>query len=200
MKKTMIFALALALGVSAVCAASPLKNYGSGKVAIDFGLNTPTSNTYEGTSVGSKKSSPYAGVTVGLSDKTALNYKWNQYKNSGSTKVQAQQLNFMYKVIPELDLYAGYVNSDVDLHGSSRSRDSLQFGVQGRVELPFLCTLWGRAGVGTKVNGYEIGVSRSLLSNMELNLSYYDNKFRNSAPGNSDVKTKGVNLGMTVKF
>lgn len=66
MKKTLILSLALALGITTVCAASPLKNYNAGKVAVDLGLNVPTSNTYEGHSVGSKKTSPYAGITVGL--------------------------------------------------------------------------------------------------------------------------------------
>lgn len=66
----------------------------------------PTNNNYEGASVGSKKTAPYAGITVGLGGKTAVNYKWNQYKNSGSTKVEAQQLNLMYKVLPVLDVYA----------------------------------------------------------------------------------------------
>ncbi|WP_444324914.1 hypothetical protein, partial [Phascolarctobacterium faecium] len=144
--------------------------------------------------------SPNAGITVGLGSNTAVNYKWNQYKNSGSNKVEAQQLNLMYKVLPVLDVYAGYVDSDIKLHGDSRSRSSGQVGVQGRVELPFLCTLWGRAGVGNKLNSYEIGLSRTLVSNVELNLSYYDNKFKDSAPGGSDVKTKGVNMGITVKF
>lgn len=200
MKKTLILSLALALGITTVCAASPLKNYNAGKVAVDLGLTVPTSNTYEGHSVGSKKTSPYAGITVGLGSNTAINYKWNQYKNSGSNKVEAQQLNLMYKVLPVLDVYAGYVDSDIKLHGDSRSRSSGQVGVQGRVELPFLCTLWGRAGVGNKLNSYEIGLSRTLVSNVELNLSYYDNKFKDSAPGGSDVKTKGVNMGITVKF
>ncbi len=200
MKKTLILGLALALGITTVCAASPLKNYDSGKVAVDVGFTVPTSNKYEGVSVGSKKTSPYAGVTVGLGKSTAVNYKWNQYKNSGSNKVEAQQLNLMYKVLPVLDVYAGYVNSDVKLYGHSRSRNSGQIGLQGRVELPLMCTLWGKAGVGNKLNSYEIGVSHSLVANVELNLSYYDNKFKNSAPGSLDVKTKGVNVGMTVKF
>lgn len=104
MKKTLILSLALALGITTVCAASPLKNYNAGKVAVDLGLNVPTSNTYEGHSVGSKKTSPYAGITVGLGSNTAVNYKWNQYKNSGSNKVEAQQLNLMYKVLPVLDV------------------------------------------------------------------------------------------------
>lgn len=96
----------------------------------------------------------------------------------------------MYKVLPVLDVYAGYVNSDVKLHGDSRSRNSGQVGVQGRVELPFLCTLWGRAGAGNKLTSYEIGLSRTLVSNVELNLSYYDNKFKNSAPAASMLKQK----------
>ena len=119
MKKTLILSLALALGITTVCAASPLKNYNAGKVAVDLGLNVPTSNTYEGHSVGSKKTSPYAGITVGLGSNTAVNYKWNQYKNSGSNKVEAQQLNLMYKVLPVLDVYAGYVDSDIKLHAAA---------------------------------------------------------------------------------
>lgn len=200
MKKTLLLGLTLALGITTVCAASPLKNYDMGKTAIDIGITAPTSNNYEGVSVGSKKTAPYAGITVGLGNKTAINYKWNQYKNSGSTKVEAQQLNLMYKVLPVLDVYAGYVNSDVKLHGNSRDTNSGQLGLQGRVELPFLCTVWGRAGVGNKLNSYEIGLSRALVSNVELNLSYYDNKFKDSAPDGIDVKTKGVNVGVTVKF
>ena len=34
MKKTLILSLALALGITTVCAASPLKNYNAGKVAV----------------------------------------------------------------------------------------------------------------------------------------------------------------------
>ena len=68
MKKTLILSLALALGITTVCAASPLKNYNAGKVAVDLGLNVPTSNTYEGHSVGSKKP---LSTTNGINTKTA---------------------------------------------------------------------------------------------------------------------------------
>ena len=54
--------------------------------------------------------------------------------------------------------------------------------------------LYGQSRRGNKLNSYEIGLSRTLVSNVELNLSYYDNKFKDSAPGGSDVKTKGVNM------
>ena len=70
MKKDINFKLSTGLGITTVCAASPLKNYNAGKVAVDLGLNVPTSNTYEGHSVGSKKTSPYAGITVA----------WQQYR------------------------------------------------------------------------------------------------------------------------
>ena len=36
MKKTLILSLALALGITTVCAASPLKNYNAGKVAKEL--------------------------------------------------------------------------------------------------------------------------------------------------------------------
>ena len=176
------------------------QNYNAGKVAVDLGLNVPTSNTYEGHSVGSKKSVSLCRYHRRPWQQYRCQLQMESIQNSGSNKVEAQQLNLMYKVLPVLDVYAGYVDSDIKLHGDSRSRSSGQVGVQGRVELPFLCTLWGRAGVGNKLNSYEIGLSRTLVSNVELNLSYYDNKFKDSAPGGSDVKTKGVNMGITVKF
>ena len=75
MKKTLILSLALALGITTVCAASPLKNYNAGKVAVDLGLNVPTSNTYEGHSVGSKKTSPYAVAAIPLSTTNGINTK-----------------------------------------------------------------------------------------------------------------------------
>lgn len=148
MKKTLILSLALALGITTVCAASPLKNYNAGKVAVDLGLNVPTSNTYEGHSVGSKKTSPYAGITVGLGSNTAVNYKWNQYKNSGSNKVEAQQLNLMYKVLPVLDVYAGYVDSDIKLHGDSRSRSSRPSRCPGTCRIAFSLYFMGQSRRG----------------------------------------------------
>ena len=44
MKKTLILSLALALGITTVCAASPLKNYNAGKVAVDLGLMKDTAS------------------------------------------------------------------------------------------------------------------------------------------------------------
>ena len=58
MKKTLILSLALALGITTVCAASPLKNYNAGKVAVDLGLNVPTSNTMKDTASAAKKRLP----------------------------------------------------------------------------------------------------------------------------------------------
>ena len=98
----------------------------------------------------------------------------------------------MYKVLPVLDVYAGYVDSDVKLHGDSRSRSSGQVGVQGRVELPFLCTLWGRAGVGNKLNSYEIGLSRTLVSNVELNLSTMTTNSKILLPAAATSKPKAL--------
>lgn len=200
MKKLLALAIIAALGVASAAYAAPLRSYGAGKTAIDVGMNLPTNNDYDGYSVGSKETSPYAGITVGISEKAALNYKWNQYKNDHDTQLDTQQLNLMYKLLPGLDVYAGYLNTDTDLYGHGRNTNSAQFGLQGNIKLPLDFTVWTRTAIGSKIKGYEIGLSRPLLSNVDLNLSYYDHKYDEAAIHDTDVRTKGVNVGVTLKF
>ena len=58
MKKTLILSLALALGITTVCAASPLKNYNAGKVAVDLGLNVLPAILMKDTASAAKKHLP----------------------------------------------------------------------------------------------------------------------------------------------
>ena len=89
MKKTLILSLALALGITTVCAASPLKNYNAGKVAVDLGLNVPTSNTYEGHSVGSKKNVSLCRYHRRPWQQYRCQLQMESIQNSGSNKVEA---------------------------------------------------------------------------------------------------------------
>lgn len=187
---------AMALGTTAF--ASPLKNYDAGKIAIDAGLNIPTSMESDRFGL-DESNSAYFGGTLGLGSNMALNYKWNQYDyKHGNT--DAHQLNLMYKVLPGISAYAGYLNADTDSDFGGRSQDSAQIGLQASYDIPAFCTVWGNIGVGTNNSGYEIGLSKPIVNNVELNLSYYDQKFDDAMGDNNDLKAKGVNMGVTVKF
>lgn len=202
MQKILTLALIGALTCAAfspAAQASPLKSYKTGNVAVSAGLSAPTSLNFTEHDNYGKKGSFYAGATVGLGQNLGLNYKYNQYKTSEDPSVTAQQVNLMYKVLPWVDIYGGYVNAKTQVDGSSHTSNSGQVGLQARYDIPLLFTVWGNIGVGSKLNSYELGVSKALLNNLELDLSYYDSRFKNIDQG-GDVKAHGINLGLTVKF
>lgn len=178
--------------------AAPLKNYDAGRVAIDAGITIPSS-LKGGNYKMSKDDSTYLGATVGIGNNTALNYRWQNFKG-GDGKTRAQEFNLMYKLLPGFSAYAGYVNADTDTDWGGHNKNSGQLGLQAQLELPLLFTLWGNVGYGNKHNAYEIGVSKPILNNVELNASYYDHKFKDALGDDGDMRAKGVNMGVTVKF
>ena len=93
---TILCAVVLASGTSA----APLKNYDSGHFAIEVGGTLPTNLHFSDYGHPKKATSMYGGGTVGLGGKTAVNYRFNQFRTSGSEKITAQQVNLMYKVLP----------------------------------------------------------------------------------------------------
>ena len=191
--------LFFAILVSATASASPLKNYGQGHFAIDAGATIPTNLHFTDYTNPKKATGFYFGGTAGLGGKTAVNYKMNQFRTDGSEKITAQQLNLMYKIIPQVAAYAGYVNAKTDVNHVSKSSNSGQIGLQARFDIPLLFTVWGQAGIGNKMNSWEIGISKPLFNNLDLNVSYYDNTFKKLSQG-GEAKARGVNAGVTLKF
>lgn len=188
---------ALAAAVFSTAAyAAPLKNYDAGHAAIDAGFTLPADIDGDHYSL-SKDNSAYWGATVGLGNKTALNYKWNSFDaDEGNTKTQ--QVNLMYQLHPNISAYAGYLNIDNNFIGGD-DKNAAQIGLQAQVDLPLMFTVWGNIGYGKDNTSYEIGISKPLLNNIDLNLSYYNHKFDDAFVG-GDIKADGVNMGVTVKF
>ncbi len=190
--------LLAAAALSSAAFASPLKNYDAGHFAVDAGISLPSS--LKGCNYKmSKSDSAYFGATAGIGNDMALNYKWNNYKGSqGKTRVQ--QVNLLYKLLPGLSAYAGYINADTSTDFGGKTKNSGQVGLSAAYDIPLLFTVWGNVGVGNKNSGYEIGISKPILNNLEVNASYYDQKFDDALGDDGDMKAKGVNLGLTVKF
>lgn len=179
--------------------ASPLKNYDAGKFAIDAGITFPSS-LEGGNYKMSKSDSAYYGATVGIGQRMALNYQWDKYKGNDGD-LTAQQFNLMYKVLPHVSAYAGWLGADADTDNmGGNSKNSVHAGLQAHFDIPLLFTVWGNVGVGTKSQSYEIGISKPLFNNIDLNLSYYDGKYDDVLDGDEEVKARGVQMGVTVKF
>lgn len=189
---------AMALGTTAF--AAPLQDYDAGHFAIDAGINMPSEIEANGLQLGDSNSA-YLGATMGLGNNLALNYKWNQYDfEFGDT--DTHQLNLMYKFAPGVSAYVGYVNADTDTQFFGHSHDSAQVGLVASYDIPAFCTVWGNVAVGTNNSGYEIGLSREIVRNVDLNVSYYNQKFDDAIGDDyeTELKAKGVNVGVTVKF
>jgi hypothetical protein len=106
-----IMTTAALLGSAMVAQASPLKDYSAGHVAIDLGYSSPTSLNFTEHGNDGKKGSVYGGATVGIGNKMAVGYKYNQFKSDGDPKVTAQQVNLYYKALPGVSVYGGLVNA-----------------------------------------------------------------------------------------
>ena len=191
-------AICLATTCSLSAYASPLKNYDAGKVAIDAGITLPSSLKGDNYKF-SKSNSTYLGATVGIGQNTAVNYKWNNYK-ADEAKTRAQQFNLMYKVLPGISAYAGYLNADTSGDFGGKTKNSGQIGLQAAYDIPALFTVWGNVGYGNRNSGYEIGISNPIMNNLEVNASYYNQTFDDAFGEDLDMKAKGVNLGLTLKF
>lgn len=179
--------------------AAPLKNYDVGKFAVDAGITFPSS-LKGGNYKMSKSDSSYYGATVGIGKRMALNYQWDKYKGSDGD-LTAQQFNLMYQLLPNVSAYAGWLGADADVDfGNGKKKNSAHAGLQAHFDIPLLFTVYGNVGVGTKSNAYEIGISKPLFNNIELNLSYYDGKFKDVIGGDEEMRAKGVQMGVTVKF
>ncbi len=179
--------------------AAPLKNYDVGKFAVDAGITFPSS-LKGGNYKMSKSDSSYYGATVGIGKRMALNYQWDKYKGSDGD-LTAQQFNLMYQLLPNVSAYAGWLGADADVDfGNGKKKNSAHAGLQAHFDIPLLFTVYGNVGVGTKSNAYEIGISKPLFNNIELNLSYYDGKFKDVIDGDEEMRAKGVQMGVTVKF
>ena len=179
--------------------AAPLKNYDVGKFAVDAGITFPSS-LKGGNYKMSKSDSSYYGATVGIGKRMALNYQWDKYKGSDGD-LTAQQFNLMYQLLPNVSAYAGWLGADADTENyGGKKKNSAHAGLQAHFDIPLLFTIYGNVGVGTKSNAYEIGISKPLFNNIELNLSYYDGKFKEILDDGEDMKAKGVQMGVTVKF
>ena len=227
MKKIGLLVVMLLL-ISSVALASPLTDYSAGKGSIDLTLR----NTKETLSVESehltfgKKNNLDTTVTVGLSDKFAIQYRNFDAKSGNlsmggdmaggiSTKLTSNEFNVLYKMGKNINAFAGLVNAQVTLGQSisdgpsmeigTPTKKYLQVGVVASTQIADKTTLWGSVGVGRHLTNLEVGVGYEFAPNWEFNVNYRNLNVKNlqymmTSEYSLDQKAKGFGYGITYKF
>lgn len=211
MNKKLLLATVMGLTLAASTAmAAPLDDYSKGKAAVDLGFNWGGSVSVDGTSIDNKPAMN-AGVTVGLGNHMALQYKYDNWQSKdlsgvgGSAQIgyQKHQVNMLFQVAPGISPYVGWrhdsanlnMNTDIISGKLAGSENILQVGVLGQYKFANdRAKLWGDIAVGTKNRqSYEIGLGYEVVKNIDLNVAYQYNNI-------DDVKVKGLTTGVTYKF
>lgn len=200
-----VFAIFL---LSSTVFAAPLTNFEAGESAIDIGTIRPEASV--GTLELGKRSNFDFGITTGLNDKIALQYKYQKtdtayYPLPFYSKIH--ELNVLYQLNPNTYAFIGAqrVSGGVSVPSfpTIDTKTVAQIGITGSAELSDKLNGWATAAVGNDNYSYEIGVGYALSSEADLNLFYRYKKFNDLKYvlwGSQDVKIKGVGAGITVKF
>lgn len=209
--------LATVIGLSlmgSTAIAAPLHDYSAGKVAIDVGFNwggnmTPRLGTID------NAPSMNAGVTVGLGNRLALQYKYDNWqtkdvymKHAGvqfdyQTGFQKHQVNLLYQVAPGISPYIGWRHDSVNLNISSRLGSRKLTGTDNIVQVGILgqyrfaknkATIWGDIAFSAQNRqSYEIGIGYEVIKSVDLNITYQYDKIES-------FKVRGFTTGVTYKF
>lgn len=144
------------------------------------------------------------GLTGGLGNNFALQYKNNNFKSDyavgGNPALKAQEFNLLYKLTDGVSAFAGATYAN--FAGNSNTSGA-QFGLTGTVKVADNTHLYGILATGNNINSYEIGAGYTIAKNTELNISYRDAKYKglDFGAGNSgDVTAKGLSYGISYKF
>lgn len=204
--KTVLSTL-VALSLAVVCSASPLMDYSAGKTSLDLNFKPSSDLSGEGVSLDGKGTNLDLGVTAGLGNKFAVQYRYNtgdskSYNGnltygsydiigSANTTFKAQELNVLYKMDKNVSAFIGWVQATPGLEANGTingtavsgsvdtNNNGYQVGLVGSTKLGDKFTGYGMVAAGNKLTNYEVGVSYEVAQNLELNLGYKDAKYKN---------------------
>jgi len=205
MKKICLLTMGLAL-MTVTAFAAPQTDIQQGKTAVDLGVfNSKTAINGDDFDTNTKID---AGITTGLSDKYAIQYKYHALGSGNDpygnkSDINTQEFNVLYKLTPTTDAFVGlhridgsYDSSDID------AKNKVQVGITSTVPLSSAVSAWGTLAAGSDLVTLEAGLSHPLSRSADLNvyyrytkdndLRYYGQKF--------DFENNGFGLGVTMKF
>jgi predicted porin len=224
--KKIILSAALFMLTITTSFASPLTDYSEGKVAIDIAFQAPKitdANDVVG-STGSMdgKSVTSFGITAGLGNKWAIQYKQVSPKSKDQTvdllgtslvyheKLTIKEVNALYRLDKNISALVGIGQIKGNYYDNTSTNDNtdkkniLQVGFVGSVPVADKTNAYAAATFGKNLTSWMLGLSYALDQNIDMNLFYGYNKYENlswqNTAGQSDFTVKGVGYGVTYKF
>ena len=136
MKKICLLTMCLAL-MTVTAFAAPQTDIQQGKTAVDLGVfNSKTAINGDDFDTNTKID---AGITTGLSDKYAIQYKYHALGSGNNTynvksDINTQEFNVLYKLTPTTDAFVG-------LHRIDGSYDSSDIDAKNKVQVGITSTV-----------------------------------------------------------
>ncbi|SEJ82445.1 Outer membrane protein beta-barrel domain-containing protein [Propionispira arboris] len=206
MKKICLLTMGLAL-MTVTAFAAPQTDIQQGKTAVDLGVfNSKTAINGDDFDTNTKLD---AGITTGLSDKYAIQYKYhalgsgNIERGNIKSDINTQEFNVLYKLTPTTDAFVGLHRIDGSIGSVDiDAKNKVQVGITSTVPLSSAVSAWGTLAAGSDLVTLEAGLSHPLSQSADLNVYYRytkDNDLR--VNGNKfDFENNGFGLGVTMKF
>lgn len=213
MKKICFLATCIAL-ISTTALAAPQTDIKKGETSVDIGVISLKEHFFDETYP--LKSNIDVGITTGVSDRYALQYKYHGLTSGEDSfkaheDVKTQELNVLYKLNKNTDVFvgvnkfSGYDVSPGYLSGKIlfETKTRVQYGITSKIPLGKSVEAWGTVAAGSDLLSCELGVSKALSKNTDLNLYYRytennDILFAHVIP--FDFESNGFGLGVTMKF
>lgn len=226
--KKKIAAAVLGLLMAGVTAAyaSPVTDFEKGHVTVEFGstLNSTFNGSREVTGEADGKSGFKYGVTAGLGDDWAIQFKGGKFKSEVFSAYSAslgdsvttygksthQEFNLIRRISPNVSAVAGWVQNKFSYGNTVAPATiaSIHAGVMADQKLNEKATLFAAVLGGKDVLFWEAGVSYKIAKDAHFNVSYGEREFKNvdlNVPAYSlykkeDYKLKGITCLFSVDF
>ncbi|BBB92077.1 MAG TPA: outer membrane beta-barrel protein [Methylomusa anaerophila] len=218
-----------AMVMANVALASPLTDYSTGKTALDVSFESPKitddNDTYGSTGSVNGKSIVGFGITTGLGNKFALQYKQSSPRTKDVTTdvlnlgggitsinshetVDVNEYNLLYQINTNISVLAGVSQVKGKLQGdlsdNTNTRGLFQVGFVGSAPVADKTTAYTTAAFGNDLTTWKLGLSYQVDKNWEMDVYYGYNKYRNlqwqTDSSQSDFTIKGVGYGISYKF
>jgi hypothetical protein len=217
----------LMAGVTAVYA-SPVTDFEKGNVTVEFGstLNSTFNGSGAVTGEADGKSGFKYGVTTGLGDNWAIQFKGGKFKSEVFTgnsqahpgvsvttfgKSTHQEFNLIRRISPNVSAVAGWVQNKFSYgqYVEPATISSFHAGFMADQKLNEKATLFAAVLGGKDVLFWEAGISYKIAKDAHFNVSYGEREFKNVdldilSPivmhEKEDYKLKGITCLFSVDF
>ncbi len=178
--------------------ASPLENFSPGHAALDVNWKPDAFR-------GGQNKWDFSG-TVGLNGRWAINYRQFDFSpnfKGNQLETSNKEVNLLYKINPNIQLYAGYsIAKGHEMFSGRRlpQQNMAQGGIIAMKSLGHSTTLYTILGRGDNSANVEFGVSYLIRKNLELNVTYRHLEFKKLGPEKLEEDFRGFGIGFTYKY